>query len=64
MVKKAKEFRKKTGDDRFWAPLERNTMTFGQRVKHTVGRPFVVLAREPMLIAITAYMSVRIKILR
>ncbi len=33
-------------------------MAFGQRIKHIFGRPFVILFREPMLMAITLYMSV------
>ena len=33
-------------------------MSWSQRLKHTFGRPFIVLFREPMLIAITFYMSV------
>ncbi|KAI0776897.1 MFS general substrate transporter [Trametes elegans] len=57
LVKRAQKLRKETGDDRYWAPLERNKKTFGQHVKHVLGRPFLVLAREPMLIAITLYMS-------
>ena len=60
LVKRAQRLRKETGDDRYWAPLERNKMALGQRLKHVLGRPFIVLAREPMLIAITLYMSVRI----
>ncbi|KAI0324201.1 MFS general substrate transporter [Cubamyces sp. BRFM 1775] len=57
LVKRAQRLRKETGDDRYWAPLERNKMALGQRLKHVLGRPFIVLAREPMLIAITLYMS-------
>ncbi|KAI0822202.1 MFS general substrate transporter [Trametes gibbosa] len=57
LVKRAQKLRAETGDQRYWAPLERNTMTIGQRLKHVLGRPFVVLVREPMLIAITLYMS-------
>ncbi|OJT09245.1 hypothetical protein TRAPUB_14320 [Trametes pubescens] len=57
LVKRAQKLRKETGDDRYWAPLERSTMSTGQRIRHILGRPFVVLAREPMLIAITLYMS-------
>ena len=59
-MKRAKKLRQETGDDRYWAPLERNTMPLGQRIKHVLGGPFVVLVNEPMLIAITLYMSVRL----
>ncbi|RPD64093.1 MFS general substrate transporter [Lentinus tigrinus ALCF2SS1-7] len=57
LVRRAEKLRKETGDNRFWAPLERNKKTFGQHVKHVLARPFLILAREPMLIAITLYMS-------
>ncbi|OSD00382.1 MFS general substrate transporter [Trametes coccinea BRFM310] len=57
MVRRAQKLRKETGDERYWAPLERNKMTFRQRAKHVLGRPFIILMREPMLIAITLYMS-------
>lgn len=60
LVRKAKRLRKETGDDRYWAPLERNTMSKGARIMHVLGRPFAILAKEPMLIAITLYMSVSI----
>ncbi|KAI0808175.1 MFS general substrate transporter [Fomes fomentarius] len=57
LVRKAKRLRKETGDDRYWAPLERNTMSKGARIAHVLGRPFAILVQEPMLIAITLYMS-------
>ncbi|EIW63711.1 MFS general substrate transporter [Trametes versicolor FP-101664 SS1] len=57
LVKRAQRLRKETGDDRYWAPLERNTMTWAQRTKHVLGRPFIILFREPMLLVITLYMS-------
>ncbi|KAI8976291.1 MFS general substrate transporter [Trametes punicea] len=57
LVRRAKRLRKETGDNRYWAPLERNKMPFGQRLKHILGRPFIILALEPMLIAVTLYMS-------
>ncbi|KAI0776341.1 MFS general substrate transporter [Trametes elegans] len=57
LVHRARRLRKETGDDRYWAPLERNKMSFTQRLKHILGRPFIILFREPMLIAITLYMS-------
>ena len=33
-------------------------MPLGQKISHILSRPFLVLAYEPMLIAITIYMSV------
>lgn len=38
--------------------MERSTMTVNERIKHVLGRPFSILFQEPMLIAITLYMSV------
>ena len=35
-------------------------MRLSERLKHILGRPFIVLFREPMLLAITVYMSVRV----
>lgn len=58
VCQKAERLRKETGDSRYWAPAERKHMPFGQLVKLVLGRPFLVLAEEPMLIAITLYMSV------
>lgn len=58
MCRKAERLRKETGDDRYWAPFERKKDTLGQHIRRVLGRPFLVLAREPMLIAITLYMSV------
>ncbi|KAH9920854.1 MFS general substrate transporter [Epithele typhae] len=57
LVKRAQRLRKETGDNRYWAPLEREDKSIGERIKHVFARPFVVLVHEPMLIAITLYMS-------
>jgi multidrug resistance protein len=57
LVKKAQILRKETGDDRWWAPLEKQDKTFGTVVKNVLVKPFKILALEPMLIAITVYMS-------
>ncbi|KAI0788630.1 MFS general substrate transporter [Abortiporus biennis] len=57
LVKKAKKLRKETGDDRYWAPLEKLDLSFAKRVEHILARPFKILFLEPMLLAITLYMS-------
>lgn len=58
LVQKAKRLRKETGDNNYYAPMEKqDKVSFGRRLNNTLGRPFVVLVHEPMLIAITAYMS-------
>ncbi|KAH9926316.1 MFS general substrate transporter [Epithele typhae] len=57
LVKRAQKLRKDTGNDRYWAPLERNNLEILPHIRHVLSRPFVVLANEPMLVAITLYMS-------
>lgn len=57
LVQRAKKLRKETGDNRWWAPLERRKYTFAQRVEQTLLRPWKIFFREPMLIAVTMYMS-------
>ncbi|PPQ62974.1 hypothetical protein CVT24_006080 [Panaeolus cyanescens] len=49
--------RQETGDDRYESPLEREKMTLTKRLEHMLARPFVILFCEPMLIALTLYMS-------
>ncbi|KAK0464945.1 MFS general substrate transporter [Desarmillaria tabescens] len=56
-VWKARRLRKETGDDRYYAPMERDTKTIAQQVEHVLARPFKILVQEPMLIASTIYMS-------
>lgn len=51
--------RKETGDERYYAPMERNKISFTKRLEGILARPFKILFLEPMLIAITLYMSVR-----
>ncbi|KAJ7783659.1 MFS general substrate transporter [Mycena maculata] len=57
LVKKAKKKRLETGDDKYSAPMERTKLSFSQRAEHVVARPFKILFQEPMLLAITVYMS-------
>ncbi|KAF8922707.1 major facilitator superfamily domain-containing protein [Mucidula mucida] len=57
LVEKARRLRKETGDTRYYAPMERNKKTISQQIENVLGRPFKMLAREPMLIATTVYMS-------
>ena len=59
MVQKAKAMRLKTGDENYYAPLEKIApKSLGKSIEGTISRPFKVLFQEPMLIAITVYMSV------
>ncbi|KAF9480085.1 MFS general substrate transporter [Pholiota conissans] len=54
---KAQARRLETGDNRYYARLERQEITFMARLEHILARPFVILFREPMLVALTLYMS-------
>lgn len=51
--------RKETGDNRYYAPMERNELGLAKRLEGILARPFKVLFLEPMLLIITLYMSVR-----
>lgn len=57
LKKKAQRLRKETGDDRWYAPIERHKTTWRQRINDIILKPFIMLALEPMLLAITIYMS-------
>lgn len=57
---KAQCKRMQTGDDRWWAPHERHHRRVSQRIRTILTKPFVMLATEPMLLALTVYLSVRI----
>jgi hypothetical protein len=55
LVKKAHILRKETGDDRYWAPLERRSKTAKTVFQDVIAKPFTILFMEPMLAAITVY---------
>ena len=58
LLKKAKRLRKDTGDLNYYVPFERqDPISFAKRMNNILGKPFAILIREPMLIAITVYMS-------
>ncbi|GLB36034.1 putative sugar (and other) transporter [Lyophyllum shimeji] len=57
LVRKAKQKRFETGDDRYYAPLEKDVVTPLQRAEQVIARPFVIFFQEPMLIALTVYIS-------
>lgn len=59
MVKKAKKLRKERNDDKYYAPLEqKNNEGLALVLEKVLARPFKILFQEPMLMAITLYMSV------
>ncbi|KAG6819299.1 hypothetical protein H0H93_013217 [Arthromyces matolae] len=58
LLYKARQKRKETKDIRFYAAIEKNVMTPLQRAEKIFARPFVIFIQEPMLVAITTYISV------
>ncbi|CDZ96474.1 mfs general substrate transporter [Phaffia rhodozyma] len=57
LAKKAKKLRKSSGDENYYAPIERLDTSAKARVKMILVKPFDILFREPMLMAVTLYMS-------
>ncbi|KII83705.1 hypothetical protein PLICRDRAFT_58175 [Plicaturopsis crispa FD-325 SS-3] len=58
LVAKARRLRKDTGDARYYAPMERAPqVALRQRVSNILLRPFRIMFREPMLLAINTYLS-------
>ncbi|KAI0034037.1 major facilitator superfamily domain-containing protein [Vararia minispora EC-137] len=57
LTRKAKWLRKTTGDVRYHSPLEMGHTKLGLRVKNILIVPFQLLFLEPVLVALTIYMS-------
>lgn len=57
LKRKAALKRKQTGDNRWHAPSERKKIPLGVLAKIILVKPWKVLFYEPMLLAITVYMS-------
>lgn len=58
LTKKAKRLRKETGNERYKSPAEvAASLDKGALFRRTIFDPFKLLALEPMLLAITIYMS-------
>ncbi|OCF32686.1 polyamine transporter 1 [Kwoniella heveanensis BCC8398] len=57
LAKKAKKLRKDTQEQRWYAPLERADKSWKARINDILFKPFIILALEPMLMAVTLYMS-------
>lgn len=59
LVKKAKALRQKTGNEDYYAPLEKaDKKPFATRANEILAKPFKMTIQEPMLLAINIYMSV------
>ena len=57
LKKRAQALRKSTGDERYYSAIERENLHWAKRLENILGRPFIMLFREPMLFAVTLYMS-------
>ncbi|KAG8680413.1 hypothetical protein FRC11_002525, partial [Ceratobasidium sp. 423] len=57
LKKKAEKLRKTTGDDRYYSAIERQNLHWAKRLENILGRPFIMFFQEPMLFAVTLYMS-------
>jgi hypothetical protein len=54
---RAVKMRKETGDDRYYCRLEANKKSIGAVIHGLLVKPWIMLFQEPMLLAITIYMS-------
>lgn len=57
LVRKARRIRKETGSAKYVAPLELVPLKPKELLRATLLKPFIMLASEPMLLAITVYIS-------
>ncbi|CAE6450446.1 unnamed protein product [Rhizoctonia solani] len=57
LKKRAEKLRKSTGDDRYYSAIERENLHWTKRIENILGRPFIMFFQEPMLFAVTLYMS-------
>lgn len=57
LTRKAKRIRKETGDDRYVSPLELSPLDPKHLIAQTLGKPFVMLGQEIILLSLTVYMS-------
>ncbi|KAF2721348.1 MFS transporter [Polychaeton citri CBS 116435] len=55
---KAAHLRELTGDERYRAEMEVIPESFPRRLRHALWRPFVLTAREPIIILIALYLTV------
>lgn len=60
---KARKLRAETGDNRYWAPMERAATSKGKTVVLSLSRPFQLLLLEPMCLCLDLYSAVLLGIL-
>ncbi|KAG8682468.1 hypothetical protein FRC09_016756, partial [Ceratobasidium sp. 395] len=57
LKQRAAKLRKETGDQRYFSAIERENLHWTKRLENILGRPFKMIVQEPMLLAVTLYMS-------
>ncbi|KAG8685542.1 hypothetical protein FRC08_013054 [Ceratobasidium sp. 394] len=57
LKQRAQKLRKTTGDQRYFSAIERENLHWTKRLENILGRPFIMIIQEPMLLAVTLYMS-------
>ncbi|EEB94263.1 hypothetical protein MPER_06946, partial [Moniliophthora perniciosa FA553] len=57
LVRRAKQLRKETADNHYYAPMEASKKNICETVESVLTRPFKMLSSEPMLLAISLYMG-------
>ncbi|CAE6510756.1 unnamed protein product [Rhizoctonia solani] len=62
-ARKAQQLRKTTGDDRWWAPLEKNDKSIAQTIITSCYKPFEILAFEPMALLLDIWCALLLGIL-
>ncbi|CAK7214975.1 hypothetical protein SBRCBS47491_002332 [Sporothrix bragantina] len=60
---KARKLRKETGDDRHYAPIEKMTKSIIGTVGNALKRPFELLVKEPMILALNLYSAILLGVL-
>lgn len=57
LQQKAIKLRKSTGEERYYAPIEKLSTSFSSRLNNILVKPFRMLVQEPMLLLVTIHMS-------
>ena len=60
---KARRLRKETGDDRHYAPIEKLTRSITGTIGNALKRPFELLLKEPMILALNLYSAILLGVL-
>jgi hypothetical protein len=63
LKKKAQKLRKETGDDRWYAPIEKSTKSVTKTVAYSLLRPFQILIFEPMALVLDIYTAMLLGLL-